>query len=91
MIRKLAYISALAAMVGGCATSSPAPTRVSTAASPVTSGVQCGAPLAGGSAYTLEGFGGPVDTQLIMTRQQPRRQCVAPARAHAAGTSLSAR
>lgn len=51
----------------------------------------CGAPVAHTHAtYTVEGFGGPGETQLMMTRRQAERPCVSRDGAMTGGATLAA-
>lgn len=74
MIRKLVVFASSTFVMIGCA--SPAAqtaTRAPSAAPPAA----CGAPLpVAARAWTVEGFGGRGDTQLMMTARRPTRQCV---------------
>lgn len=74
MIRKLVlFASSTVLMIGCAAPAAQTATRARSGASPAA----CGAPLpVARGAWTVEGFGGRGDTQLMMTARQPTRQCV---------------
>jgi hypothetical protein len=74
MKRGLTYvIVAATSCVAGCATSSQ-PSQA--AAAPT---VACDAPVrVSRAAWTIEGFGGKGDPQLMMTKRQPVRACTTP-------------
>ncbi len=71
--RPLILVAFASSLVTGCAASTSPPVAPATAAA---APVVCGAPMpVAAPAYTLEGFGGPGDTQLMMTARQPVRRC----------------
>lgn len=71
MNRTIVLFGVLGLLSTGCVAPASNPPRTATATE-----ADCGDPLrVAPEALTVEGFGGGGDTQLMMTRRQPTRQC----------------